>query len=179
MTSALQNQLMGYFQIVFITDLVIDLMCAEALSVQELSSSKKMKTPYVSQVKSTKRAKHYNKPIVSPTCSKCDDNELRFKLIKKLTTCSYEDLYRYNNLSCSLKSEKALMAILPPIHERDVLLNRDLGILQEERLQADRRFIDELIPECIERIKTNWFESFTVSNTQHFSVPDTESEELL
>ena len=34
MTSALQNQLMGYFEIAFITDPLIDLMCAEALSDQ-------------------------------------------------------------------------------------------------------------------------------------------------
>ena len=54
MTSALQNQLMGYFQIAFITDPVIDLMCAEALSVQAPSTSQKVKTPYVSQVKSRK-----------------------------------------------------------------------------------------------------------------------------
>ena len=46
MTTSLQNQLMGYFQIAFITDPVIDLMCAEALSTQT-SSSKKVKTPYV------------------------------------------------------------------------------------------------------------------------------------
>ena len=78
-----------------------------------------------------------------------------------------------------MKSENALMATLPPIHERDALLNRDLNILQQERLQAESRFIDELIPECVDNIKSTWHESFAVPTTTSFSVPDTESDELL
>ena len=178
MTSALQNQLMGYFEIAFITDPIIDLLCAEALSDQVASTSTKMKTPYVSEVKSGKRAKHYNKPIISATCNNCTDTELRFKLIKKLTRCSSEDLHRYNDLLCTLKSEKQLMATLPPLHERDALLNQELNTLYQERSQTESHFLHELIPECIDRIKTTWYERFAVSSRTSFSVPDTDSDSL-
>ena len=110
MTPSLQNQLMGYFQISFTTDPAIDVMCAEAFQTSSIGT--KTKTPYNTRKKSTKRSKQYNKPIMSLRCNDCDDNAIRFKLMKKMTTCSNEDLHKFNNFWYSLKSENALMATL-------------------------------------------------------------------
>ena len=82
MTPSMQQQLMGYFQISFVTDPSIDLICAEAF--QPTRGGKNSKTPHSSPTKPKKRAKNYNTPVVCTSCDNCDEKEMRFKPLKSL-----------------------------------------------------------------------------------------------
>ena len=55
LTPAMQQHIMGYFQISFNTDSAIDLMCAEAFQPKKTKGTKLTS-------KDSKRAKNYNKP---------------------------------------------------------------------------------------------------------------------
>ena len=121
MIPSMQEQLLGYFQITSVPDPAIDLVCAEA------SKQTSTDTNTSSPTKPKKRTKHYNKPIISVACVNCDETDLRFMLIKKLTTCKADDVYKFHQFWVNLKAENVLISALPPIAERDVQLQQEMS----------------------------------------------------
>ena len=171
LTPSMQQHIMGYFQIAFIPDPSIDLMCAEAFQ-QQLKKTNAMKD---SPVKGKKRAKRYNTPLLSVRCDSCDKQTMRLKLIKKLTTCNETDLIKFDKFWGGLKSENALISTLPPADQIDTQMYSDLLTAIQKREQDDFDFINNVLPSHVDRIKTQWYQSPHVLPTI-FNVPNTESD---
>ena len=102
---------MDYFQISFIQNPAIDLLCTEAFQSTTVAKIAKSLRKEPTSLAGTKmRAKNYNSPVLRAHCKNCDEKEMCFKLIKKLTTCRVNDLTKFNNFWNGLKLENALMA---------------------------------------------------------------------
>jgi hypothetical protein len=167
----MQQHIMGYFQISFNTDPSIDLMCAEAFQPKKTKATKLTS-------KESKRAKNYNSPILTSHCKNCDNQDIRLKLIKKLTTCNEIDLMKFNKFASNLKTENSLMYTLPPPAEMDLDLYNDLMTDMQKREQDEFEFINVVLPNHVDRIKTVWYETPQFINDV-LHVPDTESDTSL
>ena len=171
LTPVMRQHIMGYFQISFNTDPAIDLMCAEAFQPKKTKGTKLTS-------KDSKRAKNYNKPILTTHCKNCDTQDIRLKLLKKLTTCNEIDLMKFNKFTSNLKVENSLMFTLPPPAEMDLDLYNDLMTVMQKREQDEFEFINVVLPNHLDRIKTAWYESTHVT-MEVFNVPNTESDTSL
>ena len=103
---------------------------------------------------------------------------MRFKIIKKITTCKVTHLHKIDQFRSRLRVENTLMATLPPVGEMDVQLHRDLLTVLQQCVESETQFQNELLPRCVDAIKTTWYEN-TRTIPEIFSIPDTDSDNIL
>ena len=101
LTTDIQDAILKFFEISFIPDPAIDLLCAEAFqptaAIQTSPALKKVKPTKTAdsklsparanRSKKNKREKNYNSPLITTHCENCAAKDLRMKLMKKMTTC--------------------------------------------------------------------------------------------
>ena len=149
-------------------------MCAEAFQ----TTSKKTKSPRkvsASPAAPKKRAKNYNSPLLHSHCENCDEKEMRFKLIKKITNCKVNDLMKFDNFASGLKVENAMMLTLPPVNEIDSKLHQELLTVMEKRIQSDHDYLHEVLPRCVDNIELMWYKTMHEPRPV-FSVAETPSD---
>ena len=181
LTSTVKNHIMGYFQVEFKTDPVIDLMCGEAFKTAKnkaTNSTSKDTKRTNSTTKDTKRAKKYNSPVITTRCDNCDTQQVRLKLIKKVTTCCDKDLVKFKQFASDLKLENNLMQSLPPTDEVDLHLFNEMSTVIQNREQDVFEYIHVVLPTHVDRIKTAWYETPRVFK-EILYVPDTQSDTSL
>ena len=90
LTTDLQEAILKFFEISFIPDPTIHLLCSEAFHSNSISnqppsqSVKRHLHTKASPQPKAKRAKNYSHPLVTTRCVNCKEQELRMKLIKRL-----------------------------------------------------------------------------------------------
>ena len=149
LTTVLQEAILKFFEISFIPDPTMDLLCSEAFQSNPISNQspsqsvkRQLHTKASPQTK-PKRAKNYNHPLVKTRCENCKEQELRMKLIKKITTCNVADLMKFETFWNGVKIEKSQLATLPPVNEIDHKLHQELITLMENRVIDDYSYLNE------------------------------------
>ena len=181
LTKDIQDAILKFFEISFVPDPAIDLLCAEAFQLNPIANQppsqsvkRHLHTKASAQPKS-KRAKNYNHPLVKTRCENCKEQELRMKLIKKITTSNVADLIKFETFWNGVKIEKNQLATLPPVNEIDHQLHQELITLMESRVIEDYYYLNESLPDKLNQIKLNWYENLH-STKPIINVPDTESD---
>ena len=194
-TSDMKQSVVNFFEISFVPDSTIDLLCAEAfqrpspsITSQPLPSKRAQpqcttkqslhskKSPQkLSPQRKAKRSKNYDEPILRTRCDNCKDKDLRMKLTKKILNCNVADLMKFVMFWNGLKMEKAQLATLPPVNEIDHTLHQELITLMENRGIEEYYYLNESLPECLNKIKLHWYENMHTI-TQIINVPDTTSD---
>ena len=180
----IQGVILNFFEITFIPDPAIDLLCAEAFKPSPpakraktgQSPNTKLPPKYVGkQQPKAKRGKNYNHPIVRARCENCAEKDIRFKLMKKMSTCKTSDLMKFDEFARGIKMENNLLATMPPINEVDLDLHEDMLLLMETRNNAEYHYLHEALPNLLNKIKLHWYENREEIETV-INVPETESD---
>ena len=189
-TTDLQEALIKFFEVSFIPDPTIDLLCAEAFrpspTIQVTPASKKnkaRKTPdskpsppaRASASRKNKREKNYNSPLIRTRCDNCAEKDLRMKLMKKISTCNVGDLMKFDTFWGGVKIEKRQLATLPPVNEINQTMHQELITLMDNRYVEEIYYLNELLPDKLNHIKLDWYENRHAVQTV-INVPDTESD---
>ena len=179
LTTDMQEGIMKFFEISFIPDPALDLLCSEAFKPTTPSkrnaSSAKASPANANSAKKAKRDKNYNAPLLRTQCESCADKELRIKLMKKVANCKVDELIKCDNFWGGIKLEKNQLATLPPVNEIDTKLNADLVELMEARINAEYVYLHDDLPTLLNKIKLTWYQNLH-STKEIVFVAETESE---
>ena len=199
----LKNSILEYFDIVFIPDATqqdVDVLCLEAFGnldtafedynpvVQFTQDHPDLQSPVVNTTQSTtkkrsqrsRRANNYNTPIIRTSCSNCEENTLRLKLLKKIQNAKMHDLLKVESCIRGIRVENTLMASLPPINEIDHKLHENLINVMEKRVQAESQYLDVTLPRAIDNIKLDWYQHMHQQQNPDLTVyvPETDYDEV-
>ena len=189
LTKDIQDAILKFFEISFIPDPAIDLLCAEAfqptVAIQPSPALKKVKPTKTAdsklsparanRPKKNKREKNYNSPLIRTHCDNCAEKAVRMKLMKKITTCDVGDLMKFESFWNGAKIEKNLLAAMPPINEIDLNLHGDMINLMEARINAEHHYLHAALPDCLNKIKLDWYDN-RLTTPAVINVPDTASD---
>ena len=97
------------------------------------------------------------------------------RLIKKTMNCNVADLMKFETFWNSVKIEKAQLATLSPVNEIPPNLHQELITLMENRGNSDYYYLNESLPDCLNKIKLHWYENMHTT-PQIINVPETTSD---